>query len=235
MRRHRDRLRDSCCSTRSPAEKPRRTRSVPHCGRYRLSVWSSSCSTAPPRSVDSDRAEAKDCITRASSLLQREHSHADRERGGTTADTGARGPYALAGAPGEPAYRRSTGLDDQDGRLRLGCAIEHQPFPPCLQGHFRPDILQIRQPAAYRARSGADGDDGSAAVPDCGAVRFRRSVALHQGISPPGRPEPGDLAPSVARSSRQAAANVPACAAERACCGAPVRPDGRFAGTERSR
>jgi AraC family transcriptional regulator len=32
--------------------------------------------------VDSDRAEAKDCITRASSLLQRENSQADRDRGG---------------------------------------------------------------------------------------------------------------------------------------------------------
>ena len=34
--------------------------------------------------VDSDRAEAKDCITRASSLLQRENSQADRERAGAT-------------------------------------------------------------------------------------------------------------------------------------------------------
>jgi len=34
--------------------------------------------------VDSDRAAAKDCITRASALLQREHSHIDRERGGAT-------------------------------------------------------------------------------------------------------------------------------------------------------
>jgi AraC family transcriptional regulator len=32
--------------------------------------------------VDSDRAEAKDCITRATSLLQRENSQADRDRGG---------------------------------------------------------------------------------------------------------------------------------------------------------
>jgi len=34
--------------------------------------------------VDSDRAEAKDCITRATSLLQRDNSHAHRELGGTT-------------------------------------------------------------------------------------------------------------------------------------------------------
>jgi AraC family transcriptional regulator len=34
--------------------------------------------------VDSDRAAAKDCITRASALLQREHSHTGRERGGAT-------------------------------------------------------------------------------------------------------------------------------------------------------
>ncbi len=33
--------------------------------------------------VDSDRAEAKDCITRATSLLQRDNGHADRERGAT--------------------------------------------------------------------------------------------------------------------------------------------------------
>jgi AraC family transcriptional regulator len=33
--------------------------------------------------VDSDRAEAKDCITRATSLLQRDNSHADRECSGT--------------------------------------------------------------------------------------------------------------------------------------------------------
>jgi len=33
--------------------------------------------------VDSDRAEAKDCITRATSLLHRENSRADRERSGT--------------------------------------------------------------------------------------------------------------------------------------------------------
>jgi AraC-like DNA-binding protein len=32
--------------------------------------------------VDSDRAEAKDCITRATSLLHRENSRADRERSG---------------------------------------------------------------------------------------------------------------------------------------------------------
>ena len=134
--------------------------------------------------VDSDRAEAKDCITRATSLLQRENSHTDRERGGATSDTGAWGPYALAGAPGEPAYRRSTGLDDQDGRLRRGRAIEHQPFPSCLQGHFRPDILQIRQPAAYRARSGADGDDGSAVVPDCASG----------AVSPISRTSPGCFA-----------------------------------------
>jgi AraC family transcriptional regulator len=34
--------------------------------------------------VDSDRAEAKDCITRATSLLQRDNGHADRERGAAT-------------------------------------------------------------------------------------------------------------------------------------------------------
>jgi AraC family transcriptional regulator len=40
--------------------------------------------------VDSDRAAAKDCITRASALLQREPSHTDPERGGATS-TLARG------------------------------------------------------------------------------------------------------------------------------------------------